>query len=76
VVVLEGRGRGAADVIAGDIVGGRGERSVLGPQDDAAWRVSCARLVALGPAALFPGHGEPLGPDALDETRRAHETRR
>lgn len=68
--VLEGRGRAAVDVIAGDIVGGRADRSVLGPPDDAAWRVSCARLVALGPAALFPGHGEPLGPDALDETRR------
>jgi glyoxylase-like metal-dependent hydrolase (beta-lactamase superfamily II) len=51
--------------LVGDLVGGRGSRSVLGPPDEAAWRRSLARLRQLGPQRVFPGHGEPLAGDAL-----------
>ena len=54
-------------VLAGDLVGGRGSRSILGPPDDAAWRRSLERLAALRLRLVLPGHGEPLGPAALSE---------
>jgi glyoxylase-like metal-dependent hydrolase (beta-lactamase superfamily II) len=57
------------DVLAGDLVGGRASRSVLGPADGPAWRRSLDRLRDLGPQRLFPGHGEPLGADALSAAR-------
>ena len=53
------------DIITGDLVGARADRAILGPPDDAAWESSIARLNELAPARLFPGHGEPLFPDAL-----------
>ncbi|HSL34905.1 MAG TPA: MBL fold metallo-hydrolase [Candidatus Limnocylindrales bacterium] len=52
-------------VLTGDLVGGRGERSVFGPADEAAWAASLDRVAATEPGLLLPGHGEPLGPDAL-----------
>lgn len=55
--------RGAAgrgDVIAGDLIGGRADKAILGPADDRAWAASLDRLRALRPARLFPGHGDPL----------------
>lgn len=55
----------ARSLLAGDVVGGRADRSILGPPDGAAWRVSAQRLADLSPGRLLPGHGEPLGPDAL-----------
>ncbi|HLQ49374.1 MAG TPA: MBL fold metallo-hydrolase [Candidatus Dormibacteraeota bacterium] len=64
-------GRGAdgsepgADVLIGDLVGGRGSRSIFGPPDEAAWEQSVARLAGVHPRRIFPGHGEPLGPEAL-----------
>ena len=69
--VVGGRGaatgaRGGVDVLAGDLVGGRADRAILGPPDDPAWNASLARLQALRPSRLFPGHGEPLGPESLD----------
>lgn len=53
-------------VVAGDLVGGRAERAILGPGDPSAWAESVGRLRALAPDRLYPGHGDPLGLDALD----------
>ena len=53
------------DILAGDLVGGRADRAILGPPDVPAWESSVARLRVRAPARLFPGHGQPLGPDAL-----------
>jgi glyoxylase-like metal-dependent hydrolase (beta-lactamase superfamily II)/8-oxo-dGTP pyrophosphatase MutT (NUDIX family) len=53
------------DVLAGDLVGERASRAVLGPADDAAWNQALSRLAQLRPGRIFPGHGEPLGPAAL-----------
>jgi glyoxylase-like metal-dependent hydrolase (beta-lactamase superfamily II) len=50
-------------VLAGDLEGGRGARSVTGPPDAAAWDASRRRLVAGAPsAAWLTGH--PIEPDA------------
>jgi glyoxylase-like metal-dependent hydrolase (beta-lactamase superfamily II)/8-oxo-dGTP pyrophosphatase MutT (NUDIX family) len=54
------------DVLAGDLVGGRGSRSILGPPDGPAWRRSLARLAALGPQRVFAGHGELLNAAAFN----------
>ena len=54
-------------VLAGDLVGARGSRSVFGPPDDASWSRSLERLAALRPRLVLPGHGEPLGPTSLSE---------
>jgi glyoxylase-like metal-dependent hydrolase (beta-lactamase superfamily II)/8-oxo-dGTP pyrophosphatase MutT (NUDIX family) len=54
-----------ADVLAGDLVGGRGSRSILGPPDEPAWEQSIARLAGVHPRRIFPGHSEPFGPEAL-----------
>jgi glyoxylase-like metal-dependent hydrolase (beta-lactamase superfamily II)/8-oxo-dGTP pyrophosphatase MutT (NUDIX family) len=51
---------GSRAVLAGDLVGGRADRAILGPPDEVAWSASLARLRALGPARLFPGHGDPV----------------
>ncbi|HTG40475.1 MAG TPA: MBL fold metallo-hydrolase, partial [Methylomirabilota bacterium] len=59
-----------ADVLIGDLVGGSGSRSILGPPNEAAWERSVARLAALHPRRVFPGHGEPLGPEALSAAAR------
>jgi glyoxylase-like metal-dependent hydrolase (beta-lactamase superfamily II)/8-oxo-dGTP pyrophosphatase MutT (NUDIX family) len=56
---------GAPVVIVGDLVGPRADRAVLGPVDEAARIVSLGRLAARRHSRLFPGHGEPLGPEAL-----------
>jgi glyoxylase-like metal-dependent hydrolase (beta-lactamase superfamily II)/8-oxo-dGTP pyrophosphatase MutT (NUDIX family) len=57
-------GKAAADdrpvVLVGDLVGGRADRSILGPPDEPAWTASLERIRALRPGRLFPGHGEPL----------------
>jgi glyoxylase-like metal-dependent hydrolase (beta-lactamase superfamily II)/8-oxo-dGTP pyrophosphatase MutT (NUDIX family) len=53
------------DALIGDLVGGRGSRSIVGPSDEAAWEQSVARLAAIHPRGIFPGHDEPLGPEAL-----------
>jgi glyoxylase-like metal-dependent hydrolase (beta-lactamase superfamily II) len=58
-------------VISGDLVGPRAAQAVLGPVDEAARAASVARLAARRPAELFPGHGEPLGPNALDVSEGA-----
>lgn len=60
-------GGGPPIVIAGDLVGPRADRAVLGPVNLAARTVSVARLAARRPGRVFPGHGEPLGPEALAE---------
>ena len=45
-------------VIAGDLDGVRGARSILGPPDKAAWHRSAAALRSVAPAARWlPGHG-------------------
>jgi len=54
-----------ADVLIGDLVGGRGSRAIVGPPDAAAWQWSLARVAALRPGRIFPGHGEPLRPGVL-----------
>jgi glyoxylase-like metal-dependent hydrolase (beta-lactamase superfamily II)/8-oxo-dGTP pyrophosphatase MutT (NUDIX family) len=46
-------------VIAGDLDGGRGARSILRPPDEAAWQRSVAVLRSVAPRARWlPGHGE------------------
>ena len=50
-------------VIAGDLDGVRGARSIFGPPDEAAWRRSVATLRSVAPRARWlPGHG------AVDQT--------
>jgi glyoxylase-like metal-dependent hydrolase (beta-lactamase superfamily II)/8-oxo-dGTP pyrophosphatase MutT (NUDIX family) len=53
------------DLLVGDLVGGRADQAVLRPVDEAASTASLDRLAARRPARLFPGHGEPFGPEAL-----------
>jgi glyoxylase-like metal-dependent hydrolase (beta-lactamase superfamily II)/8-oxo-dGTP pyrophosphatase MutT (NUDIX family) len=68
VAYVIGEGSAAAagrDVLVGDLLGGRAERAILGPPDAEGWRGSLARLAALKPRRLFPGHGEPIGAEAL-----------
>ena len=56
------------DVISGDLDGGRGARSILGPPDKAAWQRSVAALRSVAPGARWlPGHG------GVDEHRDASE---
>lgn len=47
-----------AFILAGDLVGGRAARALLGQPDDTAWRSSIDRLH--GRARLYPGHGDPI----------------
>ena len=54
-------------VLAGDLIGGRGQRAIVGPPDDAAWQRSLARLAARHPRRVYPGHGDPLGSATLSE---------
>jgi len=72
VAYLVGEGSGssgpAPDILAGDLVGGRASRAVLGPSDDRAWNASLARLAAFRPRRVFPGHGEPLESSVLSES--------
>jgi glyoxylase-like metal-dependent hydrolase (beta-lactamase superfamily II) len=49
--------------LAGDLVGGRADRAILGPPDETAWEASLERLRRLVPAGLYPGHGEPIDVD-------------
>jgi glyoxylase-like metal-dependent hydrolase (beta-lactamase superfamily II) len=50
-------GEGSA-IIAGDLDGRRGHRSIFGPTDEAAWQRSLAALRFAAPGALWlPGHG-------------------
>lgn len=49
---------GGSDVIAGDLDGVRGGRSIFAPPDEAAWRRSVAVLRSVAPDARWlPGHG-------------------
>ena len=57
---------GASPVIlSGDLVGPRAAQAVLGQVDESARATSVDRLTARRPNLLFPGHEEPLSPDAL-----------
>ncbi|MFL5775982.1 MAG: MBL fold metallo-hydrolase [Chloroflexota bacterium] len=53
-------GENGLAILAGDVVGGRADRAILGPADEAAWTMSRDRLRRLGRARLYPGHGEPI----------------
>lgn len=53
-------------VVIGDLLGPRADKAVVGPVDEAARTASIDRLAARRPGRLFPGHGEPLGPEALE----------
>jgi glyoxylase-like metal-dependent hydrolase (beta-lactamase superfamily II) len=53
-------------MLVGDLFGPRADRAVLGPVDEATRTASIDRLATRRPDRLFPGHGEPRGPDALD----------
>lgn len=58
--VLRSPGGRPVDVLAGDIVGGRADRSILARPDEAATAATAAsreRLGSIGPARLHPGHG-------------------
>ena len=62
-------GEGSA-VVAGDLDGRRGERSIFGPADDAAWQRSLAALRSAAPGARWlPGHGPAATGDPLAATR-------
>ncbi len=51
-----------SEVIAGDLDGSRGARSIFGPPDEAAWERSLAALRSVAPGARWlPGHGT-VGP--------------
>ena len=52
-------------ILSGDLVGPRAAQAVPGPVDEPARATSVDRLAARRPSVLFPGHGEPLGPDTL-----------
>ena len=57
-------------VIAGDLDGRRGGRSIFGPADDAAWQRSLAALRSAAPGARWlPGHGRPATGDPQAATR-------
>jgi glyoxylase-like metal-dependent hydrolase (beta-lactamase superfamily II)/8-oxo-dGTP pyrophosphatase MutT (NUDIX family) len=57
-------------VIAGDLDGVRGARSILGPPDEAAWQRSAAALRSVAPGARWlPGHGPPTTADPPAATR-------
>ena len=58
-------GAGSRSVLIGDLIGPQADRSVLGPVDEATRAASVDRIAALRPDRLFPGHGEPLGPDTF-----------
>jgi glyoxylase-like metal-dependent hydrolase (beta-lactamase superfamily II) len=66
-VIGEGSAASAAgrDILVGDLLGGRAARAIVGPPDGEGWRGSLVRLAALEPRGLFPGHGEPIGAEAL-----------
>jgi endoribonuclease LACTB2 len=53
-------------ILVGDLFGPRADRVVLGPVDEVARVASIDRLAARRPGRLFPGHGEPRGPEAQD----------
>ena len=53
-------------VLAGDLVGGRGDRAILGPADPGSWATSLRPVALLRPDRVYPGHGEPVGPEGLD----------
>lgn len=55
---------GEGVILAGDLVGGRAARAMLGPPDEDAWRASLDRLSRAGPRLLLPGHGDPVSPGA------------
>lgn len=47
-----------SDVIAGDLDGVRGRRSIFGPSDESAWERSVSALHSVAPGARWlPGHG-------------------
>ena len=56
----------AGAILVGDLFGPRADRAVLGPVDEEARVASIDRLEARPTGRLFPGHGEPRGPEALD----------
>ena len=57
-------------LLMGDLVGARASRAILAPPDEGARARSLVRLAELGPRRLFPGHGEPLGHEALSSVTR------
>lgn len=61
--------RQAGIVLAGDLVRGRDSQSVLGSPDDEESLRSLDRLGAIDPRLVLPGHGRPLGPEALVPAR-------
>ena len=65
---------GAGGILVGDLFGPRADRAVLGPVDDAARTASIDRLATRLPGRLFPGHGEPVGPEALAVSGGATQT--
>jgi glyoxylase-like metal-dependent hydrolase (beta-lactamase superfamily II)/8-oxo-dGTP pyrophosphatase MutT (NUDIX family) len=62
-------GEGSA-VLAGDLDGRRGKRSIFGPSDDAAWQRSVSVLRSAAPLARWlPGHGPSATADPQAATR-------
>jgi glyoxylase-like metal-dependent hydrolase (beta-lactamase superfamily II)/8-oxo-dGTP pyrophosphatase MutT (NUDIX family) len=56
-------------VIAGDLDGARGSRSIFGQPDEAAWQRSVSVLRSAAPGARWlPGHGAPATGDPLGAT--------
>jgi recombination protein RecT len=56
----DGMGDEGPVILAGDLVGPRADRAILGAGDENAWSASLERIREQGVARVFPGHGEPL----------------
>lgn len=64
-------------LFTGDLVLGEGSSAILHPDGRVAdCLASLARLIALRPRTLLPGHGDPVGPPAAEAERKLVEYRR
>ncbi|MFW6039587.1 MAG: MBL fold metallo-hydrolase [Gemmatimonadota bacterium] len=64
-------------LFTGDLVLGEGSSAILHPDGRVAdCLASLARLIALRPRSLLPGHGDPVGPPAEAAERKLAEYRR
>lgn len=64
-------------LFTGDLVLGKGSSAVLHPDGRVSdCLASLARLIALRPLMLLPGHGDPVGPPAADAEEKLVDYRR
>ena len=64
-------------LFTGDLVLGQGSSAILHPDGRLSdCLASLARLIALRPVMLLPGHGEPVGPPAVEAEKKLSDYRR